>query len=206
MKTKLISFKFLLAGSLIVTLFVIGNQAHASAAAISQKTDKAAITAYSYVAKPGDNMTYMVRRSVQLYAAAKQIKISSAEAVYCETNVVQKMGGHLLNIGERVDVPFDTLQKYIGSSRRLTHSKKSAWNVYVKQINFDLKRLNPMNKPAAQSAAAVHVISTATKQPRKQSSATQKSKNNNAAFSRAAWIVIALLVIATAYYFTRYKP
>ncbi len=206
MKTKLLTNKSLFLALVFASVVLFIHPVHASAAT-TQATSTSPPVAYTYIARPGDNMSIMVRRSIQLYAAAKKIKLTPAMAMYCETNTVQKIGGHLLNVGESVNVPFNTLQKYIASGRKLTTAQQASWNAWAQLASFDLDGLNPTNKTKAQAVATSKTSSATTKTPSKQTSNTQtnKSKSTFDKLTWYGWIALAAFVLATGYYFTLLK-
>ncbi len=206
MKIKLLTNKSLFVAVLAASLFLFGRPGQASAAT-SQTASSKPPTAYTYIARPGDNLSIIARRSVQLYAQAKHIKLSPAVAMYCETNTVQKVGSHLLSVGESVTIPFDTLQKYIASGRKLTAQQLVAWNFYAQLASFDLADLNPTNKTKAQSAAATHTSSASTNKPTSQTNNNSSKKSSSSSNSLAwyGWVVVAVFAVATVYYFTRLK-
>ncbi len=199
MKTKLLLKLGLAVGLFMAGLVLTGGNHHAQAAELTSTAKP--IDSYNYVAKSGDNLTYMVRRSLQLYAKAKQIKLSPAAAIYCETNVVKRLGSYQINVGQNVSVPFDTLQRYIGSGRKLRPGQLHAWQAYVPNVSFDLGKLNPVNLKKAQSAAGVKTSSANT-------NTTSAKKQSNSPFSQMrwyGWVTLAGFVALTGYYFTRLK-
>ncbi len=204
MKTKLFRYQGVLIGLLAAGLVIAGHSGRASAAtATTQPSSPKPTTAYTYVAQPGDNLSIMVRRSVQLYAQAKQIELTPAAAMYCETNTVQKLGAHLLDVGEKVSVPFATLQSYMATSRKLTPAQSAAWRVFANRASFNLGSLNPVNKAKAQAAALPHSSSASTKKP--SNSESNKSTGFMHHLRWYGWIAVAGFILATGYYFTRFK-
>ncbi len=209
MKIKLIKKLAVFGSLLVVALVVSGGHSRASAQTLpTAQTSPTPTTAYTYIARPGDSLTIMVRRSVQLYASAKHVRLSNAAAMFCETNIVQKMGSRRLDIGDKVSVSFDILQKYISNGRKLSKPKLVAWSYWANLASFDLGGLNPTNIKPAQTAAATHASSASTNTPSRQNNSKTKgsTKDTWLGVRKLYWVGIALFAAATGYYFTRFKP
>lgn len=170
------------------------------------------VTAYEYVAHPGDSLSLLTRKSLQLYAQVKNTKLSPAATMYCENNAATALGNRRLEINERVNIPFDLLQQYIVSSRDLNASQLAAWDIYAENANFDLSDLHPINESAAQSVARPNASSTSTqsstqKQPDTKAK-TKESKTEKPAikFSWPHWFVSLSVTVVVAYAFKKFEP
>lgn len=203
MKTKLFLKLGLGVSLFLATLVLSGGNRHVHAAELASTAKPT--DSYNYVARSGDNLTFMVRRSVQLYAKAKQVKLSPATAIYCETNVVKKLGSYQIDVGQSVRIPFDTLQKYIGSGRKLSARRLLPWQAYVPNVSFDLGALNPVNLKKAQSVAGVKTSSASTNKST-QNQAGNKSSTPFSGIKWYGWVIFGAFAAATGYYFTRAKP
>lgn len=170
-----------------------GGQARA------QAPDSPPPTTYEYVARPGDNLSYMVRRSVQLYSKAKNTPVSPAAAMFCETHVVQQLGSRYLDINEAVAVPFDSLQQYIEQSKSLTPAQLAAWDYYANRASFDLPGLNPTNLEAAKKVTTPQASSTNTEADQAQSEAKQNQLQNKTPLAWYWWAV-GMAVLGVIYY------
>ena len=170
------------------------------------------ITSYEYIARPGDSLSLLTRKSLQLYAKAKNTQLSSAAAMYCENNVATKLGNRRLEINEQVSIPFDLLQQYIVNSRSLDAVQLDAWNTYAQNANFNLSDLHPINESAAQSVAQPNASSTSTqsssqKQPDTKAK-TNESKTEKPAikFSWPNWFATLSITVIVAYAFKKFEP
>lgn len=139
-----------------------GEEPHPQTPVHTEETSSNAPNAYVFIARPGDNLTVLARRSIQLYAEAKNTSMSPSAILYTETNTVKQLGGRHIDVGERINIPFDTIQKYMVSSRELSSTQKEAWGLYAAKADFVLRGVEPRNKAAAQQAATPRASSTST--------------------------------------------
>jgi hypothetical protein len=87
---------------------------------------------YTYKTLPTNNLTLLARRSVQLVDDANtDIKLTPEQAVYAETNIVQKIGAKELDINDQVFVDEKIVTEYVNSSQKLTQTQLSAWTPYL---------------------------------------------------------------------------
>jgi hypothetical protein len=139
---------------------------------------------YEYKVQPGDSVTVIVRRSLQLEAADKQIELSPAALLYCETTITNRVGARLLEIGETITVPTNLLNECLESSKSLSEAQKSAWQVYANQANLNQESVVPTSTPKAVREAAAKAAAEA--EALKQATAETASDNNSASGS-ADW-------------------
>jgi hypothetical protein len=175
-------------------------------------TTAPAQTSYRFIAMEGDALTYIVRRSIQLYAADHTLSIEPAQAVYAETNITQALGNGFLDIGQQVEVPFNLLDQYINSSKLLTTEQLTAWQQYLTNVSFEVSYINPLNTNNTAPSEVKDDTETETapkpsddEKPAQDTSAKEtdfglprKSRSIN------VWLiaVIALGVISTLYFIT----
>lgn len=169
------------------------------------------VTAYEYVARPGDSLSILARKSLQLYAKAKNIELSPATTMYCENNVATRLGNRRLEINERVSIPFDLLQQYIVSSRSLNAGQLAAWDNYARNTSFDLSDLHPINESTAQNVAQPNASSTSTqsrtqKQPDTNTNTKESiSKKPKIAFKWPFWFLTLSVTVIVAYAFKKFE-
>ena len=162
-------FKHLLMATFFVALgtFVLnGSSAKAETETVNQDT-------YSYTASQGDNLTYVVRDSIQQYVKANDKNINAAQRLYTETNVVNDMGAYWLDVDQNVQVSKAKVQEYVNNSESLDADTQKAWQVYADQTDvqamIDGSQSAVMtNKQAAEEQAASQ-----------QKSSEQASNNND---------------------------
>jgi hypothetical protein len=140
------------------------------------QTNTQATGTYEFVAQPGDSLTVLVRRALQLYQQSKNITLGSGAEMYTETNVTQSLGNGLLEVGQPVSVPASLLQQYIDSSQGLTPDQNDNWAHYAETASFQLDTVTPTAQPAP--AQPTNPPST-TENNSKQSS-TDTSQNKTA--------------------------
>lgn len=108
---------------------------------------------YIYTAQPGDTLTHLVRRSLQLEAENQKTTLPPAAALYCETTEVQKLGSYLLDVGQMVTIPAATLRQCITASKVLSAEQQAAWQPYVALVSFEIARIQPNNIGRVNSSA-----------------------------------------------------
>lgn len=199
-KRSFLTLIFLILAFCLLLAVGPSNKTHAQEASDASKP----VETYEYTAKSGDNLTYLVRKSVQLYAEAKNIDLNNAQKLYCETNVVQKLGSRQIDINEKISVPFAQLQKYLTTSRELSKAQQAAWQVYASNVDFELKNIAPTNIKEAQKTAKPNSSSTNTEN--KDEGTDKTSKKDNDSPSWVEWVVVILASAAVGYYFTKFKP
>ena len=86
---------------------------------------------YDYVASGGDNLSYVVRDSINRYCNDNGEDLNAAQRIYAETNTVNDMGAYWLDVNQDVHVSKAKLKDYIGSSKSLTPSQQAAWQKYA---------------------------------------------------------------------------
>lgn len=112
-------------------------------------TPAAPAVTYSYVAQPGDSYTHMARKAVQTYGKKFNIKLTRAQIIYVETNLMQKAGAPSLEIGQKVDVAEATVKQWVDSAQALTPAQEAAWAYYVQFVDFNTDAVGVAAKPTA---------------------------------------------------------
>lgn len=167
-------------------------------------------TAYQFVADRGDSQSILVRRALQLYADATNTELSEAATIYCETNIVQDLGSHWLEVGEELSVPVSSLQQYIENSRELSDQEIANWQTWANQATFNLEHVQPKN------ADEVHDIAKAKKERKPKDEDKQKNqkdektkentkggsanKNEESDDSQWAWVGFTAVIAGGAYW------
>lgn len=153
---KLINISALVVVLAISVLFLGVNTAQAqeneSENNSNQTGQTVEVESYKYEVQPGDNQSLLVRRSIQIYAESAGLEVSEAVAMYCETNVVQDMGGTWLEVGDNVAVPISTIQKYIDNSVELSDRQMRNWRTWADKADFNISHIQPTNLNAAEES------------------------------------------------------
>lgn len=137
--------------ALLVALFLIlavANPAHAESINQSQVDAPQTSTpqTFEYIARRSNNLTLLVRRSLQLHDESNdQINLSEAQVIYAETNIVRQLGSFQLDVGQEVSVPIDLVKQFAQSSQSLTERETAAWNKYARRADFSLSDIQPVN-------------------------------------------------------------
>lgn len=98
------------------------------------KIDK---TVYHYVAQSGDSYTKMARKAAQTYGKTHNVKLQNSQIIYIETNMTQTAASPLLNLGQKVDIPAQTVAGWIAKAQKLTSEQLAAWQYYVQFVDFN---------------------------------------------------------------------
>ncbi|MCA9349333.1 hypothetical protein KC878_04320 [Candidatus Saccharibacteria bacterium] len=124
---------------------------------------------FSYSVKAGDNLTKLVRRSIELYAGNADISLSQGQAIAAETEVVQAMGAYELNIGQTVDIDEQAVMTAVESAKLLSTAAEQRWNAYG-PIKRNLVDISPVSAPS--------YVQTETSNPNTENPADTSSDNN----------------------------
>jgi len=96
---------------------------------------------YRFTAQPCDSLTKLVRRAIITFDDANDnIALTEEGIIYAETNIVQDMGAYLLDVGDKVVVSGEAVEKYATNSGNLSPEQIAAWGIYVPKVDFDLER------------------------------------------------------------------
>lgn len=108
-----------------------------------QATDNAA---FNYTANPGDNLTLLVRRSIQLYTEENGVDLKTPALIAAETNVVNNMGSFEIAVNENVSIPEPMLIEATQASTQLSTAQLNAWSKY-EPITTNLQYIKPDSAP-----------------------------------------------------------
>lgn len=143
------SYKLMPLAVAFALLLLIGTPVHAQEEQAPAQNEQKASQNYDYVAKRSNNLTLLVRRSLQLYDESNgQISLSEAQIVYAETNIVRQLGSYGLNVGQEVNVPADLVAQFATSSQNLSEAQVAAWGRYARVASFDLSHIQPSSAVA----------------------------------------------------------
>lgn len=117
---------------LILTLisFTLMGSKPVSAQAEQETPVETTSGSFTYVANSGDNLTLLVRKSVQLYTASNNTELSEGQKIAAETCAVQKMGAFELNVGQEVVVTEADIKEAVEKSTSLNESQIATWASY----------------------------------------------------------------------------
>lgn len=101
--------------------------------------------AYTFVTAKGQNLSLLVRRALQLYDQKNEaITLTSAAAMFAETNIVKHLESRLLQTGEQVRIEQTLIEEYVQKSQHLSPQRLAAWQRYAKRANFELNHIQPV--------------------------------------------------------------
>jgi hypothetical protein len=110
---------------------------------------------YTYDTPQGGSLSLLCRRSLQLFDEANEdVSLSKAQTIYAETNIVQEMGPRLLDVNERVVVPFRLVDRYATSSQDLSARLIALWERYARSARFELSSVKTTTQVRAEREAA----------------------------------------------------
>ena len=93
---------------------------------------------HSYTAQAGDSLTIFARDAISAHAEEEEISLTPAQRVFAETTAVAKLGGELLEIGQKVTIPNDTVQAAIESAQKLSAESQAAWQPYAALVDYSV--------------------------------------------------------------------
>ncbi len=194
----------LVAAALFVTVVVPRvalAQETPDTAADQEATETQATDDYTYVTPRGGSLSLLCRRSLQLFDETHEdITLSKAQTIYAETNLVQEMGPRLLDVNERVVVPYRLVDRYATSSQDLSARILALWQRYASRARFELSDIKTVAQvQAAQNAADEKAAADTTtgSQDKASDAAKNTSGPKNAGSSTRLWW--ALLIGAVLY-------
>lgn len=153
---------------------------------------------YQFTARPGDSLSLITRRAIQVYAKAQKVELSPAQAIFCETRLTQQLGNREIEIGEQINVPFKDLEACVAASRELTDAQREAWNTYAGQVDFAVTGPDPANADADPSDTKEEEKKEGEEQAQDEKKDENKSDNNNAV--SWYWWALGLAVLGVLYY------
>ena len=102
---------------------------------------------YVYEAQAGDNLTYLARKSVQIYLEGEpQIDFETSQVIAAETHIVQDLGAFELAIGQEVAIDVTLVADHIDSANELDENAKACWARY-EPIREKLDFIEPLALP-----------------------------------------------------------
>lgn len=205
--TKVGNYQLIAAFAAMSLLLVWTTPVHAQEETPTPQDKPADSQNYDYVAKKSNNLTLLVRRSLQLYDESNdQITLSEAQIIYAETNIVRDLGSYGLDIGQMVSVPGELLAKYAQSSQSLSPSQIAAWDRYVRVAQFDLSNIQPSNATAAKNTEESKSDQPAADDQQSSEKAADQNKNENTNKNGGAdwwWYAVLAAVILSLWYWLR---
>jgi hypothetical protein len=197
----------LLAMALLVTVVApqvaLAQETPDSGAGTDQETtEQQASDDYTYDTPRGGSLSLLCRRSLQLFDEANEdVSLSKAQTIYAETNMVQDMGPRLLDVNERVVVPFRLVDRYATSSQDLPARLIALWERYARSARFELSSIKTTTQVRAEREAADEKKDAANGETGAGNEATDAAKDtsaktNTGSSTRLWW---ALLIGAVVY-------
>lgn len=92
---------------------------------------------YTYKAQIGDSYTKIARKAIQTYGINNKVNLSPAQIIFAETQLTEAAGAPELEVGQEVKLTNDSVKKHVEEAQKLSKSQESAWNVYVKYVDFN---------------------------------------------------------------------
>lgn len=185
-------------------LFIWPLPVHAESNSTLPPVTSTSITAYAFSALPGDSLSRIVRRALQLRAVA-----DPPTAMYCENNISHELGGRYIEVAEQVVVTYDQIDTCVASAKSLDQAQKAAWQAYADTVNFDVSTISPTNNsstvvapqpPAAQSQAPTPAPESApTPPPSPSLPATKPVSPPSKRESKNIWFIVAAIVVLLAF-------
>lgn len=163
---------------LLATFFVVAGSLILSGSQAKAETESSVQDTYSYKASEGDNLSYVVRDSINQYLKSNDKKLNAAQRVYAETNIVNDMGAYWLDVNQDVQVSKAKVQEYVNSSESLDQNTQTAWQYYADKTDIQAmidgeKTAYEQNKIAAEQKASEQAVSSES------ANSTESSNSSN---------------------------
>ena len=92
---------------------------------------------YNYVAQPGDSYSKIARKAVQTYGLKHDVKLSTAQIIFAETNLTLEAGSPALSVDEEVSVSEADVKTWVERANDLDDETEAAWAVYAQGVEFN---------------------------------------------------------------------
>lgn len=163
---------------LLATFFVVAGSLILNGSQAKAETENGVQDTYNYKASEGDNLSYVVRDSINQYLKANDKKLNAAQRVYTETNIVNDMGAYWLDVNQDVQVSKAKVQEYVNSSESLDQDTQNAWQYYADKTDIQAmidgeKTAYEQNKIAAEQKASEQAVSSES------ANSTESSNSSN---------------------------
>lgn len=143
----------LIVAGLAMACIWLGNSQSVSAQAEQPPVEQQTTTApasYEFVAQPGNSMSVMARRAIQLYdQKTDDITLPEPCIIAAETNIVQSLGPRWLREGEQFKIDESVVSDWARKANGLTEEQRAAWKVYSDNANFTLNDVKLVSEVAA---------------------------------------------------------
>ena len=103
---------------------------------------------YAYQAQKGDNLTYLARRSVQLYLPSSKLNLETSQIIAAETLIVRELGSFELLVGQKVEIDVSLVGRSVYEAYLLDETAKMRWSAY-EPIKESLDHIEPLSVPQA---------------------------------------------------------
>lgn len=169
---------------LLATFFVVAGSLILNGSQAKAETENGVQDTYNYKASEGDNLSYVVRDSINQYLKANDKKLNAAQRVYTETNIVNDMGAYWLDVNQDVQVSKAKVQEYVNSSESLDQDTQNAWQYYADETDIQAtidgeKTSVEQNKIAAEQKAAEQAAATGATSSESNSESTNSENNSS---------------------------
>lgn len=163
---------------------------------------------FEYVAIDCNNLTQLVRRSVQIFdAESDEVELSPAAIIFAETNIVQKMGSFQLDIGDKVSVPRDLVAQYAQMSAGLSEIQLAAWDRYAQNVNFELVEIaEPTNITVAPDNTITPVDEAADEELSDESPLTELEAESEQDNASVIWWFVGIGAVLLLWYILWRRP
>ncbi len=101
---------------------------------------------YAYQAQKGDNLTYLARRSVQLYLPSSKLNLETSQIIAAETLIVRELGSFELFVGQEVEIDVSLVGRSVYEAYLLDEATKMRWSAY-EPIRESLDHIVPLSIP-----------------------------------------------------------
>lgn len=182
----------------------------------TEQTSAPAPTQYEFIAQPGNSMSVMARRAVQLYdQKTEAVNLPEPCIVMAETNIVQNLGPRWLAVEENFKIDESLVADFAQKANNLTEEQRAAWKVYSDNAEFNLTDVKLASEVVAAQNAADGISAEGESNSGDQASTTDQNSADTTNESQSGttngsapwyWWVVGAGTIGALYYLLGGRP
>jgi hypothetical protein len=190
--------------ALFLCLFIRPHSLHAHAEPTTSVSPVASVTSYVFSAGPGDSLSKIVRRALQLRAVTDQ-----PTAMYCENTISTQLGGDYIEVSQQIVVSYRQIDDCTASAKSLTPDQQVAWQAYADTVEFNVDDISPTNSSPVVVAPQSPVnppeepspepTPTPVTEPSKPANPAPKTTKPIKKVSATAWLIVGSIATMVAF-------
>lgn len=162
---------------------------------------------YVYTVEECNNMTLLVRRSLQLFDDnSDNVSLSEAQIIYAETHITRELGARdLIYPGETIVVDRALVERYAQHSQNVPTHEIQAWQTYAELADFALTDIMPQNtedtgQPTDDTSATRDNEQTPDVDENTNDRQTEQPQQENGVSEAWPWLLLGAGTVALLWY------